>query len=602
MIMRKLLLLFAVVMCTTTIRAAKANPQPVDITQPDGTILTIRVHGDEHFNWCSTVDGVVLAQVGNAYYVADIDREGRVKKTNQLAHNAAQRNHAEQALAARQNKKALFDAAQRAIEAARTRSYEWNTTTFPHTGNPKALVILAEFSDVAFSINSPKQAFDEYLNATGALTDFGNKNNLNYGSVAKYFTDMSFGAFTPQFDVVGPVHLNQPLVYYGEGRSDRMDRLFPDACKAAQAMGVDFSKYDANNDGYVDLLYVIYAGYSASIGGNSIDCIWPKSGNYPTSEVFDGKQIGRYGVNGELNYNPSFSSLKQINGIGLFCHEFSHCMGLPDFYTTTAAPEATQEADNQELEYWDLMDGGEYVANGHRPTAYSAWEREAMDWATIETLNESKNDIELKTLDKGGKAYRIFNPNDASKQEYLLVENVQLEGWNNSPKHKGHGMLVYHVEYDPVSFSLSSNSVNNILGHPRMTLVPADGLLETIAKYLAAPNRKGYYDQLKGDPFPGTSGKTELNRTMNLPNFKWYTGKGSDYTIGQAFKNIKEVGGIITFDFVKDYATGIDHSIHADETNAKGRIYTIDGRYMGTDKARLPRGLYIMNGRKFVIE
>ena len=106
MIMRKLLLLFAVVMCTTTIRAAKANPQPVDITQPDGTILTIRVHGDEHFNWCSTVDGVVLAQVGNAYYVADIDREGRVKKTNQLAHNAAQRNHAEQALAARQNKKA----------------------------------------------------------------------------------------------------------------------------------------------------------------------------------------------------------------------------------------------------------------------------------------------------------------------------------------------------------------------------------------------------------------------------------------------------------------------------------------------------------------
>lgn len=150
MIMRKLLLLFAVVMCTTTIRAAKANPQPVDVTQPDGTILTIRVHGDEHFNWCSTVDGVVLAQVGNAYYVADIDREGRVKKTNQLAHNAAQRNHAEQALAARQNKKALFDAAQRAIEAARTRSYEWNATTFPHTGNPKALVILAEFSDVAF--------------------------------------------------------------------------------------------------------------------------------------------------------------------------------------------------------------------------------------------------------------------------------------------------------------------------------------------------------------------------------------------------------------------------------------------------------------------
>lgn len=597
--MKKLLLLFTIVMCATTIRAAKAYSLPVDVTQPDGTQLTVVGHGDEHFNWCSTTDGVILAHIGYTYYIANIDRNGQIKATTQLAHNVGQRSNAELKLIKRQNKTAFYAAGKRAAEIAETRSYEWNATTFPHTGKPKALVILAEFSDTIFSLTNPKASFEQYLNGTERPKDLGHGENRNYGSVAKYFTDMSFGTFTPQFDIIGPVRLNNPLRHYGAGSGDNMQDFISDACTAAQAKGVDFSQYDANNDGYVDLVYVIYAGYSESISGNSSDCIWPKSGNYPTSKTFNGKSIGRYGVNGELNYTPKYKNGKKINGIGLFCHEFSHCMGLPDFYTTTAAPEETQVANNQELEFWDLMDGGEYVRDGYRPTAYSAWEREAMDWTTIETLSESTANIKLKTLDNGGKAYRIFNPNDVSKNEYLLVENVQCENWNDAPKQKGHGMLVYHVEYDEASFALSSNSVNNILGHPRMTLVPADGLLLNRGK---AATAKDYYTQMQGDPFPGTSEKHELNRTMNLPNFKWYTGKSNDYSISQAFKNIKEKNGVITFDFIKDFTTDIKSPNNINNTFTDGKIYTIDGRYMGTNKAILPHGLYIMNGQKFVIQ
>ena len=89
---------------------------------------------------------------------------------------------------------------------------------------------------------------------------------------------------------------------------------------------------------------------------------------------------------------------------------------------------------------------------------------------------------------------------------------------------------------------------------------------------------------------------------MNLPNFKWYTGKGNDYSISQAFKNIKEKNGVITFDFIKDFTTDIKSPNNINNTFTDGKIYTIDGRYMGTNKAILPHGLYIMNGQKFVIQ
>ena len=132
-----------------------------------------------------------------------------------------------------------------------------------------------------------------------------------------------------------------------------------------------------------------------------------------------------------------------------------------------------------------------------------------------------------------------------------------------------------------------------------MTLVPADGLLLNRGK---AATAKDYYTQMQGDPFPGTSEKHELNRTMNLPNFKWYTGKSNDYSISQAFKNIKEKNGVITFDFIKDFTTDIKSPNNINNTFTDGKIYTIDGRYMGTNKAILPHGLYIMNGQKFVIQ
>lgn len=599
--MKRFTLLFFLSLCVICGRAAKAHSLPVKVTQSDGTQLTVICHGDEDFNYYTTIDGVILHQTGKDFYIAAINENGERISTGQLAHNKEMRSDVETELAVRQNREMFYKKAEALKKKAKLMRelIQGGTRFFPHTGKPRTLVILAEFSDTPFRINSPKEAFDEYLNAEGELKDYGNYNYKNYGSVRKYFKDMSFGQFEPQFDVYGPVKLDNTLAYYGEdtgNRTDRMDRLIPDVCKAADGL-VDFSQYDADNDGYVDLVYVIYAGYAQSVSGNSSDCIWPKSGTTSMNETFDNKKIYRYGVSNELSDTPD-KNYTRINGIGLFCHEFSHTMGMPDLYATITA---YQDVDNQQLEYWSIMDSGTYTANGRVPTAYTAWEREAFGWLEIGTL-ENKGSISLPTIDNGGKAYRIMNGNDNTGNEYLIVQNIQQEGWNS--QQLGHGMLVFHVDYDANAFNISQNRVNNTLGHPRMTIIPADGRLMTQASALKESTTGVsaatlYKSSLAGDPFPGIKGVTSLTDEAPYTPLVY-----TSQPLNKPLLNIKEntETGIVTFDFIEaGDPTGIEMPAAASPESADKRIFSIDGRFAGTDKGCLKKGIYISNGKKIVV-
>ena len=49
--MKRLLFTFYLIVITITIKAAKADPTPFTIIQPDGTKLTLVLHGDEYFSW-----------------------------------------------------------------------------------------------------------------------------------------------------------------------------------------------------------------------------------------------------------------------------------------------------------------------------------------------------------------------------------------------------------------------------------------------------------------------------------------------------------------------------------------------------------------------
>ena len=617
--MKKTVLILITLLCHLASHASKGWPYPITVSQSDGTQLTVRINGDADFNWVSTLDGVVLKQEGNGYFVANIDTNGMLSSSGTLAHDADKRSSAEQSLCKKQDVKAFLTVNTRPERLATTRGFggKGSTSFFPHTGSPRAIVLLVQFANRPFKVQ-PRKAFNQYLNSMADKhQDFGNAENRNTGSVKRYFSDMSGGKFKPQFDLYGPITMPKNAAYYGEGSSsmERYRELVSEACTMMDD-SLDFSKYDADKDGNVDLVYIIYAGYGESV--SSIDStLWPKAFVCGTDIKKDGKYVRLAGISNELNGHPdvhySSTSGLLINGVGLFCHEFSHCMGLPDFYPTVSPQWTTANGkqdfdayDNQGMEEWDVMDNGIYLYNGYSPTAYTAWEREKMGWLTIETLTR-EGKVELKSIDQGGKAYRIKNDKNTSGNEYYIVENIQAKGWNY--KLPASGMMVSHVEYVPWAFSVfhgGDNSVNNIKKHPRMTIVPADGYLPSSYRKvsdnsnLTAPymKKKQYDEQLAGDLYPGKNNINRLTDAQNMVNYAPWTGG----MLNKPIYNIALKNGIVTFDFLKDQtSTGIELPESATDSSNEEKIYTIDGRYVGTNLNALPKGVYIKGKKKVVV-
>lgn len=473
----------------------------------------------------------------------------------------------------------------------------------PHTGTITIPVVLVNFQDAKFKINKPKEAFEQLFNSD-TQADLGNGNYLNYGSVAKYFRDMSHGAFTPKFKVYDPVTVAQPETYYGGTREDDNKdedprQLVKDALKLVEDQVTENDIKSFCSDGKtIDCVYIVYAGLGQNDGGDGTT-VWA---NCWTTDgaTLGGKKVRWYTMSGELS--PVKIKDKDgttiipvvVNGLGVICHEFSHSLGLPDMYPT----ETSAYSDNQEMEYWDLMDGGEYTYNGFCPTAYTAFEKEQMEWQVDMVTLDSDASVTMTTsTEQGGTAYKIVNPQN--DKEYLMLEYIQRKGWNQYLF--GNGLLVYHVCL-PSETLYSSTRLNNTPGYPGMAVVPADGAC--LSSYIKA-NENDYGNSLYGDLFPGTGNLqgqnvTELSDTNKQPNFCWYNAaKTEKLSTNKAIKNVKYDNGVLTFDYVNDVASGI-LPVWGDKQATDGRVYSINGAYLGDDITKLPHGIYIVNGQKIV--
>lgn len=615
-------LLFGLLFAAMTAGAVKMKPGINIIKQADGTTITVRAYGDEDLSYFLASDGTLLYQEGTNFYIAGVKADGTLYSTGVLAHEPSMRTIKEISAIKAQNAKAFYNSMETQAKANEVRREPMtpDNSLLPSLGKHKIPVILVEFSDVEFSVENPKATFDKYLNGKELFNkETDPEMGQNYASVAKYFKDMSFGKFEPEFEVYGPVNLGKPLATYGAGYSsqENMGLLLTDACTAVDDE-VDFTQYDSNDDGNIDLIYIIYAGFSQSIAGNSTDCIHPKSGYLSLAKSFDGMDVKRYGVNNELNGTPADQANGPIiNGIGLFCHEFSHCMGLPDLYPKSGS--IAEACINQNMDYWSLMDAGEYTANGYRPTAYTAWERERLGWMEIGTLTGPSN-VELKSLDEGGAAFRIYNDKDETGHEYYIVENVQNNGWNKNLF--GNGLMVTHVDYLSSQFSLGGCKVNNTEGHPRMHVMAADGMFvpeyflgstiedsyitflkehnaDLVAKYGGQVfSIEDYKAEAAGDLFPGTSNATSL--TDDSQPMKAWTYNGE--TMGKPITDITNdtEKGIVSFKFMGggEPVDGINEVTVNKTTDS--RVYSISGTYMGNDINSLPKGIYIRNGKKVI--
>ena len=465
----------------------------------------------------------------------------------------------------------------------------------PHTGTITIPVVLVNFQDVKFKINEPKKAFDQLFNSD-KQADLGNGNHFNYGSVAKYFRDMSNGEFTPKFKVYGPVTVDKPETDYGGKREkDNNDenpwQLVEDALKLVedQVTGDDIKSFCSDGK-TIDCVYIVYAGLGQNDGGDGTT-VWANCST-TRGKTLGGKEVRWYTMSSELSpeikdKNGTIIKPEGVNGLGVICHEFSHSLGLPDMYPTAKSA----YLNNQEMEYWDLMDGGEYTYNGFRPTAYTAFEKEQMGWPVdIRTLDSDLSVTMTTSTEQGGTAYKIVNPEN--DKEYLMLEYIQRKGWN---KHLfGNGLLVYHVCVPSETLDLYTR-LNNKPGFPGMAVVPADGAC--LSSYIKA-NEDDYINSHTGDLFG--QNVTELSDTNKQPNFCWYNAaKTEKLSTNKAIKNIKYDNGVLTFDYVNDVASGI-LPVWGDKQATDGRVYSINGAYLGDDITKLPHGIYIVNGQKIV--
>lgn len=445
--------------CAVALGAAAlpAKPGPIVIEEADGTERTVFLHGDETFHYMTTEDGRWVEM-----------REGRLTEVPALTE--------EQVVAERQRR------APRRMPAT-------VTTEVPLNIAPRGLIILAQFSDLAFKEHNTLAAFNAMFN--GEAYSY----NGATGSARQYFSDQSFGQYVPDFDVVGPVTVSKNQSYYGAngpmGGDSHADELIIEACQVADtAFNVDFTQYDNDHDGMIDFVYVVYAGRGEADGGASYT-IWPHTSwiysGYGRVVRLDGLLLDTYACSNELMY----ASVR--NGIGAFCHEFSHVLGLPDHY-------ATNNATTKLTGDWDIMCSGNYNNNTNTPAGYTAYERFFLGWVKPTLLSEPFVCTNMQPLNTSGECYVITATgesnlvgNDPNPTEFYMLENRQKTGWDGYIP--GKGLLITHIRYSYMKWT--NNTVNNLGSSMGYDIIEADG------KAPSYPN-EGYSGK-QGDAFPTSS-------------------------------------------------------------------------------------------------
>ena len=486
------LILMLITFFFVSVKAVPAYPRPIVVTQPDGSTITVQLRGDEHRKIKTTTDGYLIKMNQVGYYTyAEPDGINQYIAGKNIVRDPDKRTVADQVYLSKIKKYNELESVTYSAPSRIKRAPSATTisTGFPRTGTPKSLVIMVNFSDVSFKIANPHDAFFRLLNQENY------SDNSATGSVKDYFKAASNGQFSPQFDVVGPYTLPNTMAYYGandnSGNDEKPAYMVVDACNAANNAGLDFTQYDTDNDGYIDNVFIYYAGYNEAEWGHE-NTIWPHrwavspGDNFTNNQslvIFDEKIVYDYACTSELKGSTG----SNMCGIGTFTHEFGHVIGLPDYYHI--------DPDKATLNDWSIMDAGAYLNDGRTPPTYSAYDRFFLGWLTPQELN-TPSDKTLFPLSQS-KALLL----STSKQAYLLAATSHnLAGDNPSPKEfyimeyrkktgwdtylPAEGLLFWHIDYNQDAWDYNepnyySGTTQSASSHMRMYLQPLSGYTTT---------------------------------------------------------------------------------------------------------------------------
>ena len=496
--MKKLLLSLTLLLLTFSTFAVPAYLGWQTKSQPDGTTIEVRLTGDEFHHYWQDQAGNVVKCDSLGYW--------RVVESQPTPATIKARRQASPMLQSRPKK---------AVGA-------------PNLA-PRGLVILVNFKDVSFNAANTQSAMNDLMNSSSYT------HNGATGSVRQFFSDQSGGQYKPDFDVIGPVTLANTVAHYGANDSEGNDVLPGDmvveACSIANASyGVDFTRYDNDSDGYVDFVYIIYAGKGEADGGAD-ETIWPHnwsiSGAYyykyctyaENKRNFDGKTIDNYACSGEIDGQTGKRA-----GIGTLAHEFSHVIGLPDLYDIDYGQNYKNKSTPGS---WHIMDGGSYNNNGNTPPNYTIYDKYFLGWKTPINPGATAQNLSLIANGQSGyQGYQIASSNSlltaTNTNPVYYIENRQQSGWDKYLP--GHGLVIWKLMYNQTAWN--KNGPNATPGTIRYAVVSASGATTKIGT--------------AADPFPGTQRKTE-----------W---RGVD---GKPLLNITEKNGIISLSYIEE----VDESI-----------------------------------------
>ncbi|MCR5049842.1 MAG: M6 family metalloprotease domain-containing protein [Paludibacteraceae bacterium] len=465
------------VLVSISTQAVPASPDFMTITQPDGSVLKIRLVGDEYHSYYTLEDGTPVRRNKQGKWIEDLSVT-QIPESMRKARRAAQERYV--------------------------------ASTYPLTGAPKSLVILVNFSDLSFQYKL--EDFQKMLNESGYSTNGG------HGSARDYFIASSDSALSPIFDCYGPVTLSKGYAYYGanssRSNSIHADEMVLEACQLVAESGVDIAQYDTNNDGTIDNVFIYYAGHNEAERASE-NTIWPHRSYITSGEKVAGKTIYDYACTSELRGAAG----NAMCGIGTFCHEFGHVLGLPDYYDT-------EDNNAYTVGTWDIMCSGSYNGDGKTPPSYTSGERFQLGWLKPVQLKEAGS-YTLEPLETSNEAYLIATSShnlsweDANPKEYWLLENRQALGWDApSTALPGTGMVIWHINYNASNWGGNCPNNNKPLGYD---IEEAKG-----PRGFSGPT----------DPFPGTGNVTHFTPML-------YDGS----LVEQPLINIMQDGQNITFIF-----------------------------------------------------
>lgn len=509
--MKRILLSISAVLAAIAIQAMPVKPGICrNITLADGTVVKAELVGDEHLTYWRTADGACYRHTPSAGVFSKVELSALQSEYDAVVAQKAAR------------EKAILESARTSMPVKKVEGSKFQ-------GKKKCLVILANFADTKFKPEHTLDLYKQIINGENYSDE-----TLGFkGSVRDYFKAQSGGQFEIDFDVVGPVDL--PKGYAGYGKNDASGRdqaalVYPmveDAVNLAKDQVTDWKQYDWDGDGLVEEVFVLYAGHGQATYPQDPDLVWPHKSAIDPMTVADGVKVSVYACSCELG------ATEAIDGIGAFCHEFSHCMGLKDHYDINGRGYGTG--------FWDIMCFGCYNGNTFLPAEYNSYEKMFCGWKEPIVLNAEPQKIEgMKALAAGGDTYIFYN--DGNENEYYMLENRQKTGWDAALP--GEGLIVLHVDYSKGAWE--DNQVNYNAARQRMTVIPADNTL-------------GSTDEDKaGDawPYQGNNSLTNYSR----PACTVYNANtdGTGYMNKYLLNITQNADGTISFEYTTKSATKQD--------------------------------------------